>query len=113
MFDYASNNSSIYTKRFLNYNSAAVEREWEIEWEKNPIHLRWGENGRDVISINLVNFNANKSTEEPHSVCMLCDIKTGIPITDKITVHFIEFPKYKNGASFNTEDLELWAKYFI
>lgn len=45
MFDYASNNSSIYTKRFLNYNTAAVE---EREREKNPIHSRWKENGREI-----------------------------------------------------------------
>lgn len=78
-------------------------QEKKVDYDKIP----------KVISINLVNFDVNKTNDNPHSVFMLCDIKTGLPITDKMIIHFIEFKKYLEGASFDTEGLELWAKYFV
>lgn len=46
MFDYASNNSSIYTKHFLNYNSALVEE--EKKKKSNPFEVE-GEEKEKLI----------------------------------------------------------------
>lgn len=50
MFDYASYNSSIYTKRFLNYNSAAAEEKERERGkkEKKPIRSTWRGNSREI-----------------------------------------------------------------
>lgn len=49
MFDYASNNSSIYTKHFLNYNSALVEEE-----KKKIKSIRGGGRGKREIDLKIL-----------------------------------------------------------
>jgi predicted transposase/invertase (TIGR01784 family) len=47
-----------------------------------------------------------------HSCFGIYDVKTGCQLTDKLEIHFLELPKYKNKSVKDMNRMEKWAAYF-
>ena len=72
-----------------------------------------------VISINLLNFNLNKKSNNVHSCYMIYDTKNKNLLTDHLQIHMIELKKFKFGvrpplAKDNnlSKDLNYWLGFF-
>ncbi|MEI0540656.1 Rpn family recombination-promoting nuclease/putative transposase, partial [Brachyspira pulli] len=62
-----------------------------------------------VISINLLNFNLDKS-KNIHSCYMLYEMNNKKLLTDHLQIHIIELKKFKKNIL--TKDLNCWLKIF-
>ena len=74
--------------------------------------LKYGERYDEltpVISINLLNFNLDK-TKNIHSCYMLYEMNNKKLLTDHLQIHIIELKKFKKNIL--TKDLNCWLKMF-
>ena len=66
-----------------------------------------------VVCINLLEFEMFRQFDKYHSTFMLCDTrKTDFVLTDHLTIHFIELPKFRTFDINRDETLEKWL-YFL
>ena len=65
-----------------------------------------------VISINLLNFNLNKSNKNVHSCYMIYDTKNARLLTDHLQIHMIELKKFKFKDNNLSKDLNCWLGFF-
>ena len=65
-----------------------------------------------VISINLLNFNLNKSNKNVHSCYMIYDTKNARLLTDHLQIHMIELKKFKFKDNNLPKDLNCWLGFF-
>ncbi len=65
-----------------------------------------------VISINLLNFNLNKKSENVHSCYMIYDTKNKNLLTDHLQIHMIELKKFKFKDNNLKKDLNYWLGFF-
>ena len=99
----------------LSGNSRFPERilyYWAANYSKL---LKKGEEYEDltpVISINLLNFNLNKSDKNVHSCYMIYDTKNKNLLTDHLQIHIIELKKFKFKDNDLKKDLNYWLGFF-
>ena len=94
--------SSRFPERILYY--------WASNYSKL---LKKGEKYDDltpVISINLLNFNLNKTNKNVHSCYMIYDTKNKRLLTDHLQIHIIELKKFKKNIL--AKDLNCWLEFF-
>ena len=65
-----------------------------------------------VISINLLNFNLNKKSNNVHSCYMIYDTKNARLLTDHLQIHMIELKKFKFKDNNLPKDLNCWLGFF-
>ncbi|WP_432632943.1 Rpn family recombination-promoting nuclease/putative transposase [Brachyspira sp.] len=65
-----------------------------------------------VISINLLNFNLNKKSNNVHSCYMIYDTKSERLLTDHLQIHMIELKKFKFKDNNLPKDLNCWLGFF-
>ncbi len=99
----------------LSGNSRFPERilyYWSSNYSKL---LKKGEEYEDltpVISINLLNFNLNKTNKNVHSCYMIYDTKNARLLTDHLQIHIIELKKFKFKDNDLKKDLNYWLGFF-
>ena len=65
-----------------------------------------------IISINLLNFNLNKKSNNVHSCYMIYDTKNARLLTDHLQIHMIELKKFKFKDNNLPKDLNCWLGFF-
>ncbi len=70
------------------------------------------ENLKPVIGINLLDFTLFKEAPKWHNRAKFILTETGKPLTDCITLHFLELPKLKYSDVKAVKRLEAWGAYF-
>ena len=99
----------------LSGNSRFPERilyYWAANYSKL---LKKGEEYEDltpVISINILNFNLNKTNKNVHSCYMIYDTKNTRLLTDHLQIHIIELKKFKFKDNNLKKDLNYWLGFF-
>ncbi len=86
-------------------------------WARNYADLKRGEEYDELnrtVAINILGFNLfnEKKYADMHSCFGIYDVKTGCQLTDKLEIHFLELPKYKNKSVKDMNRMEKWAAYF-
>ncbi|ELV05830.1 Rpn family recombination-promoting nuclease/putative transposase, partial [Brachyspira hampsonii] len=106
------NGSVVIIEIQLQGNSRFPERilyYWAANYSKLLKHGERYDVLTPVISINLLNFNLDK-TKNIHSCYMLYDMNNKKLLTDHLQIHIIELKKIKKNAL--SRDLNYWLKIF-
>ena len=106
------NGSVVIIEIQLQGNSRFPERilyYWAANYSKLLKHGERYDELTPVISINLLNFNLDKS-KNIHSCYMLYEMNTKKLLTDHLQIHIIELKKFKKNIL--TKDLNCWLKMF-
>ena len=106
------NGSVVIIKIQLQGNSRFPERilyYWASNYSKLLKHGEKYDELTPVISINLLNFNLDKS-KNIHSCYMLYEMNNKKLLTDHLQIHIIELKKFKKNIL--TKDLNCWLKMF-
>ena len=82
---------------------------WAANYSKLLKHGERYDELTPVISINLLNFNLDKS-KNIHSCYMLYEMNNKKLLTDHLQIHIIELKKFKKNIL--TKDLNCWLKMF-
>ncbi|AUJ48989.1 Rpn family recombination-promoting nuclease/putative transposase [Brachyspira hyodysenteriae] len=82
---------------------------WAANYSKLLKHGERYDELTPVISINLLNFNLDKS-KNIHSCYMLYEMNNKKLLTDHLQIHIIELKKFKKNIL--TKDLNCWLKIF-
>ena len=82
---------------------------WAANYSKLLKHGERYDELTPVISINLLNFNLDK-TKNIHSCYMLYEMNNKKLLTDHLQIHIIELKKFKKNIL--TKDLNCWLKMF-
>ena len=105
-----------YSKRFSSHNRNTVTRfperilyYWAANYSKLLKHGERYDELTPVISINLLNFNLDK-TKNIHSCYMLYEMNNKKLLTDHLQIHIIELKKFKKNIL--AKDLNYWLKIF-
>ena len=85
-------------------------------WAKGYIsNLRNNEKYNDlkqVIVINILDFNLLKDINKEHSCYVIKELETNHILTNHLEMHFLELPKYLSSSSKLTDELYAWF-YFL
>ena len=85
-------------------------------WAKGYIsNLRNNEKYNDlkqVIVINILDFNLLKDIKKEHSCYVIKELETNHILTNHLEMHFLELPKYLSSSSTLTDELYAWF-YFL
>ncbi|MEI0557924.1 Rpn family recombination-promoting nuclease/putative transposase [Brachyspira intermedia] len=85
-------------------------------WAKGYIsNLRNNEKYNDlkqVIVINILDFNLLKDINKEHSCYVIKELETNHILTNHLEMHFLELPKYLSSSSTLTDELYAWF-YFL
>ena len=85
-------------------------------WAKGYIsNLRNNEKYNDlkqVIVINILDFNLLKDIKKEHSCYVIKELETNHILTNHLEMHFLELPKYLSSSSRLTDELYAWF-YFL
>ena len=87
-------------------------------WAKGYIYisnLRNNEKYNDlkqVIVINILDFNLLKDINKEHSCYVIKELETNHILTNHLEMHFLELPKYLSSSSKLTDELYAWF-YFL
>ena len=106
------NGSVVIIEIQLQGNSRFPERilyYWAANYSKLLKHGERYDELTPVISINLLNFNLDK-TKNIHSCYMLYEMNNKKLLTDHLQIHIIELKKFKKNIL--TKDLNCWLKIF-
>ncbi|MEI0568081.1 Rpn family recombination-promoting nuclease/putative transposase [Brachyspira pulli] len=106
------NGSVVIIEIQLQGNSRFPERilyYWAANYSKLLKHSERYDELTPVISINLLNFNLDK-TKNIHSCYMLYEMNNKKLLTDHLQIHIIELKKFKKNIL--TKDLNCWLKMF-
>ncbi|WP_028329730.1 Rpn family recombination-promoting nuclease/putative transposase [Brachyspira alvinipulli] len=106
------NGSVVIIEIQLQGNSRFPERilyYWAANYSKLLKHGERYDELTPVISINLLNFNLDK-TRNIHSCYMLYEMNNKKLLTDHLQIHIIELKKFKKNIL--TKDLNCWLKIF-
>ena len=106
------NGSVVIIEIQLQGNSRFPERilyYWAANYSKLLKHGERYDELTPVISINLLNFNLDK-TKNIHSCYMLYEMNNKKLLTDHLQIHIIELKKFKKNAL--SKDLNYWLKIF-
>ncbi|MEI0607040.1 Rpn family recombination-promoting nuclease/putative transposase [Brachyspira pulli] len=106
------NGSVVIIEIQLQGNSRFPERilyYWAANYSKLLKHGERYDELTPVISINLLNFNLDKS-KNIHSCYMLYEMNNKKLLTDHLQIHIIELKKFKKNIL--TKDLNCWLKIF-
>ena len=106
------NGSVVIIEIQLQGNSRFPERilyYWAANYSKLLKHGERYDELTPVISINLLNFNLDK-TKYIHSCYMLYEMNNKKLLTDHLQIHIIELKKFKKNIL--TKDLNCWLKMF-
>ena len=106
------NGSVVIIEIQLQGNSRFPERilyYWASNYSKLLKHGERYDELTPVISINLLNFNLDKS-KNIHSCYMLYEMNNKKLLTDHLQIHIIELKKFKKNIL--TKDLNCWLKMF-
>ena len=106
------NGSVVIIEIQLQGNSRFPERilyYWAANYSKLLKHGERYDEFTPVISINLLNFNLDK-TKNIHSCYMLYEMNNKKLLTDHLQIHIIELKKFKKNAL--SKDLNYWLKIF-
>ena len=106
------NGSVVIIEIQLQGNSRFPERilyYWAANYSKLLKHGERYDELTPVISINLLNFNLDK-TKNIHSCYMLYEMNNKKLLTDHLQIHIIELKKFKKNIL--TKDLNCWLKMF-
>ena len=106
------NGSVVIIEIQLQGNSRFPERilyYWAANYSKLLKHGEKYDELTPVISINLLNFNLDK-TKNIHSCYMLYEMNNKKLLTDHLQIHIIELKKFKKNIL--TKDLNCWLKMF-
>ncbi len=106
------NGSVVIIEIQLQGNSRFPERilyYWAANYSKLLKHGEKYDELTPVISINLLNFNLDKS-KNIHSCYMLYEMNNKKLLTDHLQIHIIELKKFKKNIL--TKDLNCWLKMF-
>ena len=106
------NGSVVIIEIQLQGNSRFPERilyYWAANYSKLLKHGERYDELTPVISINLLNFNLDK-TKYIHSCYMLYEMNNKKLLTDHLQIHIIELKKFKKNIL--TKDLNCWLKIF-
>ena len=106
------NGSVVIIEIQLQGNSRFPERilyYWAANYSKLLKHGERYDELTPVISINLLNFNLDKS-KNIHSCYMLYEMNNKKLLTDHLQIHIIELKKFKKNIL--TKDLNCWLKMF-
>ncbi|MEI0493127.1 Rpn family recombination-promoting nuclease/putative transposase [Brachyspira intermedia] len=81
-------------------------------WAKGYIsNLRNNEKYNDlkqVIVINILDFNLLKDIDKEHSCYVIKELETNHILTNHLEMHFLELPKYLSSTSSLTDELNAW-----
>ncbi|WP_304332222.1 Rpn family recombination-promoting nuclease/putative transposase [Brachyspira innocens] len=106
------NGSVVIIEIQLQGNSRFPERilyYWSVNYSKLLKHGERYDELTPVISINLLNFNLDK-TKNIHSCYMLYEMNNKKLLTDHLQIHIIELKKFKKNTL--SKDLNYWLKIF-
>uniref|UniRef100_UPI003F4BC832 Rpn family recombination-promoting nuclease/putative transposase n=1 Tax=Brachyspira catarrhinii TaxID=2528966 RepID=UPI003F4BC832 len=106
------NGSVVIIEIQLQGNSRFPERilyYWAANYSKLLKHGERYDELTPVISINLLNFNLDK-TKNIHSCYMLYEMNNHKLLTDHLQIHIIELKKFRKNIL--TKDLNCWLKMF-
>ena len=106
------NGSVVIIEIQLQGNSRFPERilyYWASNYSKLLKHGERYDELTPVISINLLNFNLDK-TKNIHSCYMLYEMNNKKLLTDHLQIHIIELKKFKKNSL--SKDLNYWLKIF-
>ena len=106
------NGSVVIIEIQLQGNSRFPERilyYWAANYSKLLKHGERYDELTPIISINLLNFNLDKS-KNIHSCYMLYEMNNKKLLTDHLQIHIIELKKFKKNIL--TKDLNCWLKIF-
>ena len=106
------NGSVVIIEIQLQGNSRFPERilyYWSVNYSKLLKHGERYDELTPVISINLLNFNLDK-TKNIHSCYMLYEMNNKKLLTDHLQIHIIELKKFKKNVL--SKDLNYWLKIF-
>ena len=106
------NGSVVIIEIQLQGNSRFPERilyYWAANYSKLLKHGERYDELTPVISINLLNFNLDK-TKNIHSCYMLYEMNNKKLLTDHLQIHIIELKKFKKNSL--SKDLNYWLKIF-
>ena len=106
------NGSVVIIEIQLQGNSRFPERilyYWAVNYSKLLKHGERYDELTPVISINLLNFNLDK-TKNIHSCYMLYEMNNKKLLTDHLQIHIIELKKFKKNVL--SKDLNYWLKIF-
>ncbi|ADG71574.1 Rpn family recombination-promoting nuclease/putative transposase [Brachyspira murdochii] len=106
------NGSVVIIEIQLQGNSRFPERilyYWSVNYSKLLKHGERYDELTPVISINLLNFNLDK-TKNIHSCYMLYEMNNKKLLTDHLQIHIIELKKFKKNIL--SKDLNCWLKVF-
>ncbi|WP_157153885.1 Rpn family recombination-promoting nuclease/putative transposase [Brachyspira murdochii] len=106
------NGSVVIIEIQLQGNSRFPERilyYWAANYSKLLKHGERYDELTPVISINLLNFNLDK-TKNIHSCYMLYEMNNKKLLTDHLQIHIIELKKFKKNVL--SKDLNYWLKIF-
>ena len=85
-------------------------------WAKGYVsNLRNNEKYNDlkqVIVINILDFNLLKDIDKEHSCYVIKELETNHILTNHLEMHFLELPKYLSSNSKLTDELDAWF-YFL
>ena len=85
-------------------------------WAKGYVaNLRNNEKYNDlkqVIVINILDFNLLKDIDKEHSCYVIKELETNHILTNHLEMHFLELPKYLSSNSSLTDELNAWF-YFL
>ena len=85
-------------------------------WAKGYVsNLRNNEKYNDlkqVIVINILDFNLLKDIDKEHSCYVIKELETNHILTNHLEMHFLELPKYLSSTSSLTDELNAWF-YFL
>ena len=85
-------------------------------WAKGYVsNLRNNEKYNDlkqVIIINILDFNLLKDIDKEHSCYVIKELETNHILTNHLEMHFLELPKYLSSNSSLTDELNAWF-YFL
>ena len=67
---------------------------------------------KQVIVINILDFNLLKDIDKEHSCYVIKELETNHILTNHLEMHFLELPKYLSSNSRLTDELDAWF-YFL
>ena len=67
---------------------------------------------KQVIVINILDFNLLKDIDKEHSCYVIEELETNHILTNHLEMHFLELPKYLSSNSRLTDELDAWF-YFL
>ena len=67
---------------------------------------------KQVIVINILDFNLLKDIDKEHSCYAIKELETNHILTNHLEMHFLELPKYLSSNSRLTDELDAWF-YFL